>query len=285
VRTALGTLLAACLIAALPQSAAAQGCITKLPVNHQLKSPYTVSYKKGKIAVRVMSTGSWIHHTKAELYTFGGVLVAKSKLYRGGFNKSKKHVMKLLFGTMQSGKYTLIITGEPNSNRSCGPKKYTKVVEFSDCPKSLPVEFPDPPGGKAGDYGHWLSIFLRPLHGVLRGVVVELYDADDNFFGKAKLKALFGTAKVDIELRHKLLNGTYTVIVRAKDGLPRACGKKRAKKVLTFGKHTGGGGGGGDDDGGGFGGGGEPGFGDGEGFDPDSGFGGGDTDGGDGTEA
>lgn len=273
------------LLAVVP-SAQAQGCMNSLPVSHSFKSTYAASYKANKMPVRITSSGSWIHHIKAEVYTFGGDLVAKSRMYEGGFNTSKTLSMKLLFGAMQIGKYTLVVTGEPNTNRSCGPKRYTKVVEFSSCPKGLPISFPNAPEGKAGNYGRWLSVYLAPQGAVLREIRVELYDFKSNFFGRAKLKALFGVAKVDIKLRHKLVNGSYNLLVTANRGAPRGCGHKRAKKVLTFGKKKTGSGGGGDggDDGG------DDGFGGGGGGDTDSGatdgdgFGGGTQDG-DGTEA
>lgn len=274
-------LTAFALLAGLPSTAQAAGCVTKLPITHSFKSAYTAAYKSNKVPLKLTSQGSYIHHYKAELFTFNGELVAKSKYHNGGFKRSKRIKLRSLFGPMQSGKYTLIVTGEPNSNRSCGPKKYTRVVEFHECPKSLPVEFPNPPGGRARDYGRWLSVQLRPQHGVLRDVHVELFDFEDNFFGSAHLKALFGTAKVDIKLRHKLVKGGYTLVVNGKAGLPRSCGKKSAKKVLRFGPPQSGGGGGGDDDGGGFGGGG--GGDDDGGLEP--GFGQGGTEGGDGTEA
>lgn len=229
------------LLAGAPPAAGAQGCITSLPVNHSFKSQYSVSYRAGKLTVKVTSLGSWIHHTKAELYTFAGELVAQSKLYKRGFNTSKRLKMRLPYGSMQSGKYTLVVTGEPNSNRSCGPKSYTRVVEFYDCPKGLPLEFPDAPGGKAGDYGRWLSVHLRSTGGILRRVVIELFDFDNNLFARGKLKALFGTARVDLKLRHKLVNGGYTLIVSADGGLPRGCGDVESKKVLRFGKKPGGG--------------------------------------------
>jgi hypothetical protein len=274
-------LTAFALLAGLPSTAQAGGCTNKLGVTHSFKSAYSAAYKGNKVPLTITSQGAYIHHYKAELYTFNGELVAKSKYYSGGFNRSKRLKLKSLYGPMQSGKYTLIITGEPNANRSCGPKKYTKVVEFHDCPKALPIEFPNPPGGRARDYGRWLSVHLRPAHGVLRDVHVELFDFEDNFFGSAHLKALFGTATVNIKLRHKLVKGGYTLVVNAKAGLPRSCGKKSAKKVLTFGPPQSGGGDG-DDGGGGFDGGGDD-DGSNDGLEP--GFGQGGTEGGDGTEA
>ena len=222
------------LLVAAPQTASARGCIKKLPVTHTFKSSYSASYKRGKIKVNVHSTGAWIHHIKAELYTFGGERIAKSKTYRRGFNTFKRLKMKLRYRSMQSGKYNLVLTGYPNERDSCGPKRYVKTVEFHDCPEALPVTFLDLPEGRASDYGRWLSFRLRSEIGTLRDVLIELYDFDGNFFGKAKLGALFGTAKVDLELRHRLVNGMYTLVVDAGRGLPRACGRKKAKQVLSF---------------------------------------------------
>lgn len=263
----------------------AGGCLSKLPVTHAFKSSYSASHQgKRTMKLQLISEGSAIHHVKAEIYTFSGELVAKSRLYRGQFSRSKTIKLKLRYRSMQTGKYTLVVTGEPNHNRSCGPKRYQRVVEFYDCPKSLPVTFPNPPAGNARDYGGWLTVTLEPTGAVLRNVIVELYDADGNFFGRKRLGALYGTAQVPIELRHKLVDGVYTVIVTAPGTVPRRCGGDdvEAKKTLRFGPAAegdgGGGGGGGDfEPDTGFGGENE----DDSGFDPDAGFG----DGGEGTEA
>lgn len=265
------------LFAALPATANAQGCITKLPVTHSFKNKYSVYYEGRRATnLKITSYGSWIRNVKAEIYTFEGELIAKSKLYRSGFNTSRRLRLKLRYRSLQAGKYTLIVTGEPNASSSCGPKKYTQIVEFYNCPKELPIEFPDLPGGKAGDYGRWLSVNLQPKGGALRNVLVELFDIDGNFFGRKRLKVLYGTAKVDIPLKHKLLNGRYSLIVHADGGLPRRCGEKTAKRVLRFGT-SGGGGGVGDD-------GTDPAAGEDEAYDLDS-FDDGGTDGGDGTPA
>ena len=212
-------------------------CISTLPVTHSFKSVYSASHTgKRTMRLEVMSAGSPIHHLKAEVYTFGGELVAKSRLYKRTFKRSKTVSLKLRYRGMQIGKYTLVISGEPNHSRSCGPKKYTKVVEFYGCPKGLPVDFPNPPGGNASDYGQWLTVTLQPTGAVLRNVIVELYDFENNLFGRKRVGALFGTAEVPIPLKHKLVNGGYTVVVTAPGSIPRVCGSDvEATKVLRFG--------------------------------------------------
>lgn len=231
--------LALALLAAAPAAEAARahtaGCITELPVHHRFGSAYSATYKRSLMHVRLRSHGPRIRNVKAELYTFGGDLIAQSKIDKKGFRYTKLLKMKLRFGGMQAGKYTLVVTGEPNRSRSCGPKKYIQVVEFGNCPEHLPIDFPNPPGGNAADYEDFLTISLRPKLGVMKGVLVEVYSFGGALFARGSLKALFGTAQLNLKLRHKLENGGYTIVVSAAGALPKACGEKTAQKVLTFG--------------------------------------------------
>jgi hypothetical protein len=140
------------------------------------------------------------------------------------------------FRPLQVGAFTLVLTGEPNRNRSCGPKQATRVLRFRACAATLPVTFPDLPGGRAADYGGYLSVAIRsrgPLIGDLRSAV---YGVDGTLLGRTpRLSALFGLKLLDHKLVRPLQPGSYTVVTDGMiDGQPRSCGRTTALAKVTF---------------------------------------------------
>jgi hypothetical protein len=136
---------------------------------------------------------------------------------------------------MQAGSFTLALFGEPNADPSCGPKHTFIVVRFLPCPSTLPVTFPDPPSGKASDYGDSLSVDVAPTSEVVRHVTVSLSSFDGTKLGSRRFPVLFGQVTATFDVPGGLQPGGYTVFVSgAIKGLPASCGPKSAKTVLTF---------------------------------------------------
>jgi hypothetical protein len=221
----------------LAPPAAQAGCITRLPVRISLPDgPYAIAYAK-QIRVSVTSRGPRIRRLRAELYTFGGQRVAASRPRRAVRGPT---TLKLLLGRiyrpLQLGSFTLVLTGEPNASRSCGPKQASRVLRFRACRDTLPVSFPDTPGGRASDYGGFLSVPIRSEGAVIRDLRSAVYGFDGSLLGRApNLLALFGQQTLDHKLDAPLQPGSYTVIA---EGLiadqPRACGRKASQATMTF---------------------------------------------------
>lgn len=216
-------------------SSASAGCITTLPVNIQLPSPFAGSYHR-TIAVIVETTGPPIRNLRGTLYTFHGVEIASGKLRRTVFssNRLKLHI-RPGFPTLQAGSFTLGLFGEPNPDPSCGPKHTFRVVRFLPCLTTLPVSFPRLPGGTASDYGSTLSLTVASRGFVLRGVAVSLSRFDGTLVGTKRIGLLYGEVTVTFNFPGGLQPGGYTAYVTGdvKDQ-PTSCGAKAAKAVMTF---------------------------------------------------
>jgi hypothetical protein len=228
----------ALVLAAAPSSADAATarssarCITRLPVQHTFPTLIAPAFRT-RIPIHLRTTGPTVRFVRAEIYTWEGEKLAEGSI-RSPLRTTRTVRMRLLLGPMQAGRYTLVLTGEPNRDRSCGPKQRFRTVRFTECPTSLPIDFPNPPGGAASDYSDLLPISLRTRSGTIRSVRARVYSFSGEFFGEAGLPALFGTARLDVELTRRLDPGGYTVVVEGDAGIPRSCRAVVAKKVLTF---------------------------------------------------
>lgn len=238
-RAAVALAAAALLAGALaPAAASAQsGCITTLPVRLTLPDgPFAAAYTKD-IRVRVNSGALRIRHLRADLFTFSGRRMGGSEERRAvrGFATLTLR-LEPDFAPMQVGGFTLVLTGEPNASRSCGPKKTTRVVKFKACRDTLPIAFPNPPGGNAADYEGYLSVPVRSRGPLIRDLTSSVYGFDGSLLGNGTgLPALFGETTLDHALLRPLTPGRYTVIVEGLlDEQPRSCGRKRAQATLTF---------------------------------------------------
>lgn len=231
---AAGCLALACAIA--PPTAGAR-CITRLAVKVTLPDgPYAVAYTN-RLRVRVHPRGVRIRRLRAELYTFSGERMGVSPYRRAArFVATLDVRLGRIFRPIQVGGYTLVLTGEPNASRSCGPKQTFRVLRMRACRTRLPVSFPQLPGGRAGDYGEWLSVPVRSDGRVIRDVRSAVYGFDGALLGRASnLLALFGEKLLDHRLVRPLAPGSYTVVVEGWIGeQPRACGPKRAQATMTF---------------------------------------------------
>ena len=223
-------------LALAPQ--AAQGrCITRLPVQVTLPDgPYAVGYTTG-LRVRVRPRGVRIRNLRAELYTFSGQRMGISPRRRATrYVATLRLRLGRIFRPLQVGGYTLVLTGEPNASRSCGPKQAIRVLKLRACRQRLPVTFPKLPGGRAGDYGGFLSLPVRSNGQVIRDLRSSVYGFDGSLLGRApSLLALFGEQMLDHRLARPLTPGRYTVVV---EGLvadqPASCGPKRAQATMSF---------------------------------------------------
>jgi hypothetical protein len=222
---------------ALAAPGARAGCITRLPIKVSLPDgPYALAYTK-HVRVRVEPRGPRIRNLRGELYSFSGRRMGISPPRRAVRRVATlKLRLERIFRPLQPGGYTLVLTGEPNVSRSCGPKQATRVLRVRACQTALPVTFPRLPGGLAADYGAFLSVPVRSDGGVIRDVHSSVFGFDGSLLGRAPaLAALFGEQTFDHRLLAALRPGSYTVVV---DGLideqPRACGRKRAQATMTF---------------------------------------------------
>jgi len=223
-------------LAIAPQAAQAR-CITRLPVNVSLPDgPYAVAYTR-ELTVRVRPRGVRVRNLRAELYTFSGVRMGVSPRRRAARVVATLRVrLGRIFRPLQVGGFTLVLTGEPNASRSCGPKQTFRVVRMRACRTRLPLTFPSIPGGRASDYGAFLSVPVRSDGHVIRDLRSTVYGFDGSLIGRAPpLLALFGEQMLDHALVRPLSPGGYTVVVEGLIGeQPRSCGPKRAQATMTF---------------------------------------------------
>jgi hypothetical protein len=216
--------------AATPTSAGAR-CVTRLPARALLPNPYASSYRD-TLPVTIETKGPTIRFLRIELYTFAGVKLGEGR--RGGpLRASAKVRMRLRF-PMQVGSFTLVVTGEPNRDRSCGPKQFFKVLRFRDCPALLPVSFPSPPGGIAGDYQDYLSLKVATKGGLMRDLLGTVATAAGDVIGDGQLSVLFGTATLDLRLTRRLAPGDYRVSVQGRLDQAPACAPAQNRLALRF---------------------------------------------------
>ncbi|MDP2709743.1 MAG: hypothetical protein Q8O56_00870 [Solirubrobacteraceae bacterium] len=231
--------IACCLSLVLATRAQAQGaCVTRLPVSVSLPDgPYAAAYTQ-RIRLRVDPRGRRIRNLRAELYTFGGQRLAVSERRRAARGAvTLGLVLQRSYRPLQVGAFTLMLTGEPNASRSCGPKHTTRVLRMRPCSTTLPLAFPALPSGSASDYGGYLSVAVRTRGPVIRGLRSSVFGFDGTLLGSSpSLTALFGERTLDHELVRPLAPGDYTVIVEgAIGGQPASCGRKTAQATMTFG--------------------------------------------------
>jgi hypothetical protein len=217
--------------AAAPASAGAR-CITRLPVKASIPSPYAAEYPRD-VPVTIQTRGPTVRFLRLELYTFGGVKLGEGR--RLGPLRSSGTVRVRLRFPMQAGAFTLVVTGEPNRDRSCGPKQRFKVLRFRDCPTQLPVKFPEPPGGAASDYQDYLSVKVTTNGGLIRDLTGTVSTAAGEAMGSGQLGILFGTASIDMLLTRRLAPGDYRVTVVGSLDLARACRPSQARLNVRFG--------------------------------------------------
>lgn len=216
-------------------SGAPSGCITTLPVTVSLHSPFAGSYR-GSIKLAVSTNGPPIRNLTGTLYTFSGVPIATGKFRHTIFSTNDLTLkLKRGFPVLQAGSFTLGLFGEPNANPSCGPKHTFKVIRFLPCLTTLPITFPNLPGGRASDYGSNLTINVASKGFVMRNVNVSLSTFAGDSVGSKHFNVLFGEVTPTFNIPGGLQPGGYTVFVSGviKDQ-PASCGPKTAKAVMTF---------------------------------------------------
>ena len=194
-------------------------------------SQYT---KKMRIAVE--RGGSQVRHWRVELYTFGGFRLGKSR-YESSMSSYDKTSLKLRI-PMQPGRYTLVVKG--NVGR-CGELELNKVVNFRGCLNSLPISFPNKPGGTAADYGRYLSVKVapKPVWAPLKDIRGTLSNFEGDVFGTAELprgsRKLIGEQVLDFKLKSGGLEpGGYSVFVTGKARQPNQCGNLSKSTSLRF---------------------------------------------------
>lgn len=190
--------------------------------------------KKMKIAVT--RGGHSVRHWRAELYTFGGYLLGRSKWdSRMGHDD---HTTLKLRVPMQPGRYTLVVKG---SVGGCGEIERDMVMNFRGCLNSLPIKFIRKPGGTAADYGRWLSVKIapKPVWAPLKDIRGTLSNFEGDVYGTAELprgsRKLIGEQVLDFKLKQGgLQKGGYSVYVTGKARQPRRCGNLTKSTSLQF---------------------------------------------------
>jgi hypothetical protein len=208
------------------------GCPAHLGVSISLPSNFAASYPS-TVSVTISSKVGPIKNLTAQIYTFSGDQIAAG--HRAGtLTKPATVKLKLAFGALQVGSYTLVVTGTPTASPSCGLEKFTKVEAFKGCVSTLPLTFVNPPGGTASAYGAYLSVPLKSNGPLIRELEGAVYAADGTLVGSATLSALYGQATLDLKLDQALVPGVYTVVVAGLIQQPAACGPKTAQISLEF---------------------------------------------------
>jgi hypothetical protein len=214
-------------------SASAQGCITRLPVTVTLPSGFAAAYRASIPLTVSSTTGRPITGLRAALYTFAGDQIAASRR-PVTLRSSGTLSLRLAFAPLQEGSYTLVLTGAPNTDPSCGPKKFVEVVRFRGCVTALPLKFVNPPGGTASDYANYLSVTLASTGSLIRSLEGTVYASDGTRFGDGTLSALYGQTTLNLRLNRPLVAGGYTVVVAGLVEQPSSCGPKTAQVDLEF---------------------------------------------------
>ncbi|HEX3874031.1 MAG TPA: hypothetical protein VHW26_07785 [Solirubrobacteraceae bacterium] len=233
-----GLMLALAVVIAVPTwtggtgSAVAAGCSKKLGVSVSLTSNFAASYPS-KVSVNVSTKIGPISNLTAQIYTFSGDRIAAGSR-KATLKSSGTLRLKLAYGALQVGSYTLVVTGTPASNPGCGLEKFTKVEAFKGCVETLPLTFVNPPGGTASDYGGYLSVPVKTNGPLIREVEGAVYAADGTLFGDGTLSALYGQATLGLKLNQALVAGSYTLVVAGLISQPAACGPKTAQITLEF---------------------------------------------------
>jgi hypothetical protein len=211
--------------------ATAAAC-SRLGVSVSIPSNFAASYPS-TVSVQVKTKAGPIRNLRAQIYTFSGDQIASG--HRAATLTSSATVkLKLAYGPLQVGSYTLVVTGTPTASPSCGLEKFTKVEAFKDCATTIPLTFVDPPGGAAAAYGGFLSVPLKTSGPLIRELEGAVYAADGTLFGSGTLSALYGQATLNVKLTQTLVPGVYTVVVAGLIQQPAACGPKTAQITLDF---------------------------------------------------
>lgn len=189
-----------------------------------------------KMKIAVTRGGRPVRHWRAELYTFGGYLLGRSK-WEKRMARSDRTSLKLRV-PMQPGGYTLVVKG---TSGRCGEVERDQVINFRGCLNSLPVKFPDKPGGTAADYGRWLSVKIapKPVWAPLKDIRASLSNFEGDVYGTAELprgsRKLIGEQVLDFKLKQGgLQKGGYSIYVTGKARQPRRCGNLAKSTSLQF---------------------------------------------------
>jgi hypothetical protein len=208
----------------------------QVEVVSRFPKPFASQYKK-KLRIQVFNRTRNVKRWHAELYTFSGFRLGKSKpkkWLRWGDRTAIK-----LRQSMQPGKYTVVLKGKI---LRCGKRETSDVVNLRGCLNQLPVRFPNKPGGNAADYnaGGYVSVGIEPRSdwAPIKKIKSTLLDFNGTVYGRAELprgsRNLIGRQFLDHELTRELTAQQYTVLVEGKAPQPRSCGDKTKSTVLTF---------------------------------------------------
>lgn len=213
-------------------SAAPGGCITSMPVTYAFPSEIALAYHR-TLPVQVTSQGPAIRDLTVGLYTFQGDQLAFGRAHVQ-VTKPQIVAMRLRFGFLNPGRYTIVIDGEPNANPSCGSKHLFHVVRFRPCATMLPVTFSDLPRGAAAAYGDALTVDADTDY-VLRNVVATLTTFGGTIVDQLSERLMFGESAIDFTVSGGLTPGGYTITLSGHvPGQPGGCGSASASAAMRF---------------------------------------------------
>lgn len=220
-----------------PERADASCGALKVEARVVSKFPKVFANQYGKkLKIAVTRGGHPVRHWRAELYTFGGYPLGRSK-WDSRMARDDRASLKLRV-QMQPGRYTLVVKGNVGG---CGELERDQVVNFRGCLNSLPIKFVNKPGGTAADYGSWLSVKVapKPVWAPLKDIRATLANFDGDVYGTADLprgsRKLIGEQVLDFKLKQGgLQEGGYSVYVTGKARQPRQCGNLSKSTSLKF---------------------------------------------------
>jgi hypothetical protein len=212
--------------------AAPAGCITTMPVRYAFPSAVALAYR-GTLPVAVTSEGPAIRNLTVGLYTFQGDQLAFGHA-RSRLTTTQTVAMRLRFGFLNPGQYTLVIDGEPNASPSCGSKHLFHVVRFQSCASRLPVTLSHLPGGAAAAYGNTLTVNADTNY-VLRNVAATLTTFDGTIVDRVSERLMFGETAINFGVSGGVVPGGYTITLSGRvPGQPQRCGAASASAAMRF---------------------------------------------------
>lgn len=219
--------------------AASAGCGSlraEVDVVSRFPRAFASQYKR-KMRIQVFNRTGNVVKWHAELYTFSGFKLGRSKNERN-MRWGDKTAIKLK-QSMQPGPYTVVLKG---TIYRCGDSETSDTVRVRGCLNRLPIKFPVKPQGKAEDYnaGGYVSVGIKPKPewSPITDIKSTLSDANGTVYGTAELprgsRKLIGRQFLNHELKRNLGAGEYSVHVEGKVPQPRSCGDKTKTAVLKF---------------------------------------------------
>ncbi len=218
-----------------PQRADACGVLPiSVAVRTKFAKPYAVQFSKTMQVALTNQGGYKVGGLVVQLYTFAGYRLGSSAALGGLRPGHTKGATVNLTTPLQPGEVTVVVKG---ANKGCSLDEISHVVTLRACRTRLPLSFPDRPGGRASDYGDFLSVPARVKGGeAIRFPRSRVFTSSGDLVATDvnRYRVIYGTVGFDNRLTRLLSRGRYTMIVRGWLNQPASCGPKTAQVNLGF---------------------------------------------------